>query len=294
MFPAPLRCRETASMQFRKLAAVLAAFAMVSLAIAQPKPAPTERQLRSWVHGAFLTHAVQDIMSPKVALGPELAQRLGVSSGSEGTKVYDALMAYTNEKPLNVRKPTDDELRRYAAQAKLRLKEPLYAVEAGDITLLVQFDVQANAIPFVGQLGVAYQPPQPVLAERRAAPLPAVALAVPQPAAEPAAPKLAAPRAEILKPNGPCVVKPVMSEQDLANCRPPAGSPGPVVTLSLPSPAVSRSQERAVAPARAAAVERVPNAPCEVKPVMSEQDLINCRPPAGVPAPVQAPPPAPA
>src|SRR5882672_10305800 len=108
-------------MQFGKLAAALAVFA-TSVALAQPKPSPTERQVQSWVHGAFLTHAVQDIMSPKVTLGPELAQRLGLSSGAEGIKVYDALMKYTDDKPLSIRKPTDEEIRKYAAQAKIELK----------------------------------------------------------------------------------------------------------------------------------------------------------------------------
>jgi hypothetical protein len=33
-----------------------------------------------------------------------------------------------------------------------------------------------------------------------------------------AAPPKPAPRAELLKPSGPCVIKPVMSDQDLVNC----------------------------------------------------------------------------
>jgi len=68
-----------------------------------------------------------------------------------------------------VRKATVEEVARYKPQSKRELKEPVFTVQAGDIALLVEYDMQANAIPFVGQLGVAYQPP---VAAPRAAPVP--------------------------------------------------------------------------------------------------------------------------
>jgi hypothetical protein len=80
-------------------------------------------------------------------------------------------------------------------------------------------------------------------------------------------------------------VKPVMSEEDLANCRnAPGGAarvqPGPPVVAkpqAAMKPEVSREPQRA--------------APCEVKPVMSEEDLANCRNAPGGTARVQPGPP---
>ena len=66
-----------------------------------------------------------------------------------------------------VRKATAEELARYKPQAKRELKEPVFAVRAGEITLLVEYDMQANAIPSVGQLGAAYQPPRCTISSSR-------------------------------------------------------------------------------------------------------------------------------
>ncbi|HUQ25713.1 MAG TPA: hypothetical protein VM140_08590, partial [Burkholderiales bacterium] len=184
-----------------------------------------------------------------------------------------------------VRKASAEEVARYKPQAKRALKDPLFTVQAGDITLLVEYDMQANTIPFVGQIGVAYQAPRPAappVVEQRSAP--AVAAIPAKPAVARRAPP-AAPAAEALKPNGPCVVTPVMSEQDLANCR---GAPGGAARVPPGPPIVVKPQAR-VAPPPAAAPSRV--APCEVKPVMSEEDLANCRAAPGGAARVQPGPP---
>jgi hypothetical protein len=63
-------------------------------------------------------------------------------------------------------------------------------------------------------------------------------------------------------------VKPVMSEQDLVNCRAsstvaPRVDPGP--------PAVTRAPAPSAQPA-----PRKPATPCVIKPVMSEEDRIAC------------------
>ena len=300
------------------MVALLAA-ALASLCLAQPQGPTTENQARYYVYGAFLTHAVPEIMGEQVALGPELQQRLGLAGGADRRRVYDALMSYTDGKRLSVRRATADEISRYRPQAKRDLKAPTFAVQADDITLLVEYDMQANTIPFVGQLSVAYQapaappvveqraaPPPPVAAPKPAAPppapvvatpkppAPAVAVAAPKPApavapaapkAAPAAPKqarvtappvapkpqarVAAPLEPELRPNGPCEVKPVMTEQDLVNCRVGA----PIVPRVDPgSPPAAQPQLRAAPqqPARRSAT------PCEIKPVMSEEDLIAC------------------
>jgi len=288
-----------------RVAAALLATAAVALVHAQPQPPTTEAQARYWVYGAFLTQAVPEIIGERVTLGPELQQRLGVSADADRSRVYGALMTYIDGKPLNVRKATAEEIARYQPQAKRELKAPVFAVVAGDIALLVEYDLQANTIPFVGQFGVAYQPPTaapnaapsaapstapsaaPVspTATPRAAPAASLATIAPKPA--PArAPR--APAVEALRPNGPCVVKPVMSEQDLANCRAASGGVARVQSAPPPAPVVVQPQARA-APPPPAVPQRT--APCEVKPVMTEEDLANCRAAPGGSARVQPGPP---
>jgi hypothetical protein len=281
-----------------RLAIALLGAAFFGLCRAQPQPPTTENQARYYVYGAFLTHAVPEIMGQRVALGPELEQRLGLAPGADRLQIYDALMSYTDGKRLAVRKATAAELATY----KRELRSPVFTVQAGEIALLVEYDMQANTIPFVGQLSVAPQavapapkpvaPPAPVAepAPKPVAPppvatpapkpaAPTVAAVVPRPApmkpaptrpapVRPAPPPVAAP-AEPLKPNGPCIVTPVMSEQDLVNCR---AAPGRAARVEPGPPIVAKPQARVAPPP---APRRT--GPCEVKPVMSEEDLANCR-----------------
>jgi hypothetical protein len=132
--------------------AVAVASAAPPAPAAKPQPPATEAQARYWVYGAFLTQAEPEILSERVVLGPELEQRLGVVSGASRAKVYEALMALINGKPLSVRKATAEEAAKYSAETKRELQEALFAVQAGDVMLLVQYDLQANTIPFVGGL----------------------------------------------------------------------------------------------------------------------------------------------
>lgn len=294
--------------------------AMVTLAHAQaPRQPTTEAQARYYVYGAFLTHAVPEIMGDRVALGPELAQRLGLKPAADRLQVYDALMTYTDGKRLAVRKASAEELARYKPQAKRELKDPVFAVQAGEITLLVEYDMQANAIPFVGQLGVAHQPA--VVEQRAAPPAPAVAVVAPKPApprkvAPPppppvpvattprvapvapapvaAPPPVVKPQARVASPppppvapvpTGPCEVKPVMSEEDLANCRNASGGAARV----QPGAPIAVKPQAVVKPEISPAPQRI--APCEVKPVMTEEDLANCRNAPGGAARVQPGPP---
>jgi len=290
---------------------VLLGAAMASLVHAQaPQQPTTEGQARYYIYGAFLTHAVPEIMGDRIALGAELEQRLGLKPGADRLQIYDALMTYTDGKRLAVRKANAEEIARYRPQAKRELKDPVFTVQAGDITLLVEYDMQANAIPFVGQLGVAYQ--APVVEQRAAPPAPAVAVVAPKPpppvrAAPPPPVPVAAPPAPISTPapqpvvkpqarvapppppvvprrTGPCEVKPVMSEQDLANCRAVGEArtiqPGPPIVIK--PQAVTRTEPAVV-------LQR--SGPCIVKPVMSEEDLANCRNAPGGAARVQPGPP---
>jgi len=224
--------------------------ALVALCHAQPQQPTTEKQARYYVYGAFLTHAVPEIMGQRVALGPELEQRLALAPGADRLQIYDALMSYTDGKRIIVRDATPEELASYRKQAKRELKAPVFTVQAGEHALLVEYDMQANAIPFVGQLGVAHQPP---VAAPRAAPPPPPAVAAPKPAPPPVAtiapPPPPPPVVVPLKPNGPCVVTPVMSEQDLANCRgAPRATARTAPTPPPPPPPVVKPQARVAPP----------------------------------------------
>lgn len=133
-------------------ATTVASAAPPAAAAEKPQPPATEAQARYWVYGAFLTQAEPEILSERVALGAELEQRLGIASGTDRAKVYTALMALIDGKPLNVRKATPEEVAKYSAETRRELKETVFAVQAGDVILLVQYDLQANTIPFVGEL----------------------------------------------------------------------------------------------------------------------------------------------
>ena len=138
------------------------------LACAQGRGATAE-QARSYILSAFITQAAPAILSDRVRLGAELEQKLGLAPGSDSGKVYEALIALTDNKSLDVRRATPAELASYGARPGLRSDLPVYALLADDLRLLVQYDLEANNVPFVGQLGVA--PPRPATAP---APIPVI------------------------------------------------------------------------------------------------------------------------
>jgi len=132
----------------------------------------TERQAATYVYGGFLTDSAHAILSKDVKLGAELQRRLALPPDADSRTIYEALVALIDPAKLVVRKAGPDELSRYAPRAG-ELTQPLFALESGDTTLLVQYDLQANNIPFVGQLAgsvdpmVAKKPAPPVAAEPR-------------------------------------------------------------------------------------------------------------------------------
>jgi OOP family OmpA-OmpF porin len=115
---------------------------------------PTAQQARGYIYGAFLTQAAPGILAENVKLGPELEQRLKMTAGASSDKVYEALIKLTDGKKLDVRRSTDDEVFGYGAVPGLDPALPSYTLQAGDQLFLVQYDLQANAIPFVGQYGI--------------------------------------------------------------------------------------------------------------------------------------------
>src|SRR5216110_98882 len=135
------------------LSVVLVGTLMSGLVHAQGRGA-TAAQARAYIYGAFLTHAAPGVIAENVKLGPELEQRLKLAPGADSGKVYEALIAITDGKSLDVRRSTEDEVAGYGLVPGLSLALPIYTLQAGEQRLLVQYDLEANAIPFVGQYGV--------------------------------------------------------------------------------------------------------------------------------------------
>src|SRR4051812_45361908 len=115
---------------------------------------PTAAQARAYIYGAFLTQAAPGILADNVKLGPELEQRLKIATGADVLKVYESLVALTDGKKLDVRRSSEDEVAGYGIVPGLDPALPTYTLQAGEQRFLVQYDLQANSIPFVGQYGI--------------------------------------------------------------------------------------------------------------------------------------------
>ena len=293
---------------------------------------------------AFTTRVDPRVLAPEVNVGPMMREQLGAR-----TDIYAALVEQTMGKRLRVTVLPPDEAARYTSISGFTAGAPVMRLDAGELSLLMQYAAKEKAVMAVEQISApqaavqaAPKPPQPVVelppappappaveaaplaappvvippvaappvvppvvaapkpAPAVVAPKPAPAAAVPKPVPAVAAPAVAATPRTPPKPRGDCVIKPVMSEQDMWNCSGPGRS-----TPMLAAPAVDVEASPAAPPALAAPPE------CVIKPVMSEEDLRICaaasrqsRPritapveatPAtaapGTPATLQAPPP---
>jgi outer membrane protein OmpA-like peptidoglycan-associated protein len=133
---------------------------LMGLALAGPAsgqhPPVTEAHALAYIHSAFVTQADPGVMAPRVALAPELEKRFGLATGSDGPKVYRALIEAAGDNPVDVRRAAPAELAAYGMRRGLdpSAPHPLYTVEAGRQKFLVQYDLRKLGIPFVGQLGV--------------------------------------------------------------------------------------------------------------------------------------------
>lgn len=229
-------------------------------ALAQQQAAPaktTEQQARSYIASAFMTGAAPAIMSEKVVVSPALRQRLGLAPEADSHAVYKAVTDVAAGKPVQVRRAAADEIAQSEAPAPVS-EQPIFALETGDATLLVQYNLAQDNISYVGLPGavamaapvVAPTPPQKV-------PEPTVAAAptqAPTPVTEapqPATPEQPKPL-QFVEPQVPRAAKPAA----MANAAPrPAQSS---TYVEPPQPVLKKS------------------GPCEIKPVMSDQDLVNC------------------
>jgi outer membrane protein OmpA-like peptidoglycan-associated protein len=150
-------------MRLSSAVALLAGVALAGPAWGQHQPV-TEAHALAYIYSAFVTQADPGVMAPKVALAPELEKRLGVPTGSDGAKVYRALIEAAGDNPVDVRKATPAELAAYGMRRGLdpNAPHPLYTLEAGEQKFLIQYDLQKVSIPFVGQLGVPDPEPRVV------------------------------------------------------------------------------------------------------------------------------------
>ncbi len=247
-----------------KTPSILLALALAATsALAQQTPTSaktTEQQARSYVLSAFMTGSAPMILSDDVAVTPALRDRLKLAPEAGSRAIYQELVRITGGRALSVRPSIREEIAN--AQAHSEPGKPLFTVEAGNDALVLQYDLDRDVVSFVGQptavpVAVTVPVKEPAAPEKVAesapaptaasAPAPAPASA-PAPAQETAAPTTQEPKpvethplqvvepqvphaapvappptvqaqaAPTMKPNGPCVIKPVMSDQDLVNC----------------------------------------------------------------------------
>jgi hypothetical protein len=243
------------------LCAVLIVFP-VGQAAAQGKVSAGEAHVLS----AFATGADPLVLAENVKAGPVLRAQLGVDTDSRG--IYEWVASHTAGTRPRVTLLAPAEA---ASHASLGLTpgEQLMRVEAGAAAFLVQYSAARKNITFVEQLS-APSANAPLL--KPAAPLAALPPPSPAPRVAPPVPQ----RAPRTGPRGECVVKPVMSEDDIWNC----SAPAPAAVAAPPALAVA-APEPAAPPAPTVALAAPPPAlkatgECVIKPVMSEQDLRNC------------------
>lgn len=134
----------------------IALISSAQVSLAQRRP-PTEAEALTYIYSAFLTQADPAVMANPVVLGPELQREFVLPASADGAKVYDALIDRAGKNPIDVRRATLEEVAAYGQRPGLDGKSgrPLYAVEAGDLRYLVQYDLQRVRISYVGRLGVA-------------------------------------------------------------------------------------------------------------------------------------------
>src|SRR5258708_1051845 len=225
----------------------------------QPPGKTTEQQARSYVASAFMTGAAPLILSEDANVSPALRQRLGLAPDANSRAVYQAIVTLTGGKAVQVRRASPEEVT--MAQAPSAPEKPVFAIEAGDTTLIVQYDLERDNIAFVGQPGVtavAAPVTAPAAPERVPDPPPAP----PRPAAPPVAPAEPAP-----KPAAP-VLQTV--EPQVPRAAKPSPPPAPVAAAVRPAPPAQQPQQRTEPRLR-------PTGECVIKPVMSDQALGNHR-----------------
>jgi hypothetical protein len=209
----------------------LRSFLLFLFVVAWPAAAQTTSEAESHILGAFTSGTDPAILAADVRLGPRLRAELGARAGS--AKIYGALVDRTAGSLIRVNPLTTEEAARHAALVGSG-SDPLLTLESGGVALLLQYAPARRQVSFVEQIGVPPpplkpvpeptqvesphlppQPPKPPAVVEK--PLSASPSVVEKP--RPAAPAVkAVERPQPAKPRGECVIKPVMSDEDLYNC----------------------------------------------------------------------------
>jgi outer membrane protein OmpA-like peptidoglycan-associated protein len=169
--------------------AVAIALSIAPLAAhAQKRPA-SEAEALIYIESAFITQADPGLLKPNVAVGPELQKKLSLPAAAKGDKVYEAVTELVGDKPFAVRKAERDEVELYGLRRGFdpSLRQPLFVVVAGNSRFLLQYDLQALQVSYIGELGLLDPEPRPVAAPP---PIPIVTAAA-RPGAKPGASSLA-------------------------------------------------------------------------------------------------------
>jgi outer membrane protein OmpA-like peptidoglycan-associated protein len=145
------------------LAFAIAGALHAGLVQAQRRPA-TEADAMSYITSAFVSQADPGALSAKVVLGPELEKALGLAPGADRAKVYQAVVPLAEDPALEVRRAAPAEVAAYGKRRGFdpSARHPLFTVETAKARLLVQYDLQALNVVYVGQLGLPDPDPRPV------------------------------------------------------------------------------------------------------------------------------------
>ena len=265
----------------RKTIALICFLAAGPALAQQPTPKTSDQQARAYIASAFMTGAAPMILSDDVVVQPELRERLALPNDANSRTVYQALVNLTLGKLLQVRPAIRDEVLK--SQAIATAGKPVFALEAGDTTLVLQYDLERDNISFVGQpaqIATAAPVSPPTTVQQVPDTQPAVTQA-PEPA--PAAAPVAAP-APAPEPAAVATPAPTPAPAPAAAAAPATEPAKPALQVVEPQVPRMTKQSTASAPkAQQASAELQPyqtplkpTGPCEIKPVMSDQDLVNC------------------
>ncbi|HWI36345.1 MAG TPA: hypothetical protein VNU64_07820 [Burkholderiales bacterium] len=130
----------------------LAAALLLATGAALAQNRPTELDARSYIASAFMTGVAEAILANDVALGPQLRERLKLPPNAGRDRIYQAIFTLTEDRSISVRKASAEETSALAGRA---LARPVFAVEGGAVPLLVVYDLDRNAIPYVAVPGTA-------------------------------------------------------------------------------------------------------------------------------------------
>ena len=289
-----LFCAIVQLMRTIKTSLLIAMLAATPAMAQQPAAKTTEQQARSYIASAFITGAAPLILSDDVVLQPELRTKLALPTDANSRTVYQALINLTNGKAVQVRPAIRDEVLK--SQVLAAPGKPVFALEAGTTTLVLQYDLERDNVAFVGQpAAIAAASPAateaaPAASAPGAAEAKPAAEATPAPSSPAALPALAVP-AVAPEPTPALVATPAATTPAPEPVAAPAAAETPKPGLQIVEPQEPRAKPAAAPVAKAqpapaaATVARArearpplpkPNGPCAIKPVMSDQDLVNC------------------